>query len=132
MNPKWVLKAAVLSIHYEQILEHGGVRGIRSLSLLESAIHRPQDKWFYRANKRISLLDLGAAYCYSLTKNHPFFDGNKRTALVTTFLFLRRNSIEIVATRQDSFLLMVGISESKFTEQQIVHWLRERKSRKSP
>jgi len=78
---KWLPKGAVLAIHARQLAEHGGATGVRDDGLLESALQRPQDKLAY---EKPDAADLAAAYAFGIARNHPFVDGNKRTALVVS------------------------------------------------
>ena len=94
MTPRWIDLSVVLAVHEQQIAEHGGLTGIRDLSLIESALKRPQHLLLYNDP---DLFDLAAAYGYGLAKNHGFLDGNKRTAYVVTRLFLVLNGQDIDA-----------------------------------
>ena len=75
-EPIWVLAESVKAIHKRQIAEHGGGAGIRDSGLLESALAKPKNTFFY-AKGNSSIPDLAAAYAYAIAKNHPFIDGNK-------------------------------------------------------
>ena len=77
----WLEKALVLAIHDRQLAEHGGTGGVRDEGLLESALARPQQLHAY-GDPAPDLADLAAALAYGLARNHPFLDGNKRTAAV--------------------------------------------------
>lgn len=85
-EPVWVLDAAVEQIHRLQIAEHGGLEGIRDANLLDSALWRPKQLFSYLGNES-SLTQLAAAYAFGIARNHPFIDGNKRTAFVVCLLF---------------------------------------------
>lgn len=87
-NFRWLLKQAVLAMHARQLTEHGGRQGIRDEGLLDSALNSPISKTEYGDP---DIANLAAAYSFGIAKNHPFVDGNKRTALVAARAFLRIN-----------------------------------------
>jgi death-on-curing protein len=93
-EPVWVRPEIVLAIHDEQIAEYGGSAAVRDQGLLSSALARPQN---LHAGGRPTLADLAAAYAFGVAHDRPFADGNKRTALVVTELFLALNGVELVA-----------------------------------
>lgn len=91
MKPfKWLTIAEVLSIHKDQILENGGIGGLRDMGLLESSLARPRNSFSYEPNRDI--FDIAAEYAYGIIRNHPFIDGNKRTAFATAAIFLLANN----------------------------------------
>jgi death on curing protein len=118
---RWIKKDSVLAIHEEQIAEHGGLGGIRDLALLESALARPQNIEAYGSP---DLADLAAAYAVGIARNHPFLDGNKRTAWVVAEIFLLKNSYELTATDRASLPTMLAVAEGSMSEPQFAAWLR--------
>ena len=86
--------AEVVTIHSDQIGWYGGETGVRDMGLLESAIAQPRASfggaWLHK-----NLFDMAAAYAFHISQNHPFFDGNKRTALASALVFLRMNGTRI-------------------------------------
>lgn len=122
MSWVWLSKRVVLSIHNEQIAEHGGQAGLRDEGLLESALARPVNKAGY---DEADVVDLAAAYGYGLARNHPFVDGNKRTSLVIVELFLALNGGELVADDAACFQTFMGLADGAMTEEDLVTWLRE-------
>ena len=100
----------VEALHAEQLRLHGGAAGIRSEDMLESALARPLQKIAYGAP---DLCELAAAYLFGIAKNHPFVDGNKRTAFAAADLFLFFNGLSVEASQQDviQFVLMVAAGE---------------------
>ena len=86
---KWILESTVHAIHDEQIAEHGGLQGTRDITLLQSALARPQNLSLY---ENPDIAALAACYAVGIAKNHPFNDGNKRTAFVVMELFLLLNN----------------------------------------
>lgn len=79
-EPYWVRLNIVLQIHSDQIIEHGGDDGIRDVNLLQSALAKPENIFAY--NLTADVQQLAAAYGFGISQNHPFIDGNKRTAYV--------------------------------------------------
>lgn len=124
MNVIWIEHAAVLAFHKRQIAEHGGSDGVRDEGLLSSALARPQNTLAYREDA--DLADLAAAYAFGIAKNHPFIDGNKRTAHVVMRTFLLLNGHDIIAEPQDKYLTMLSLAEGTLSEESLANWLRER------
>jgi death-on-curing protein len=121
----WLEKALVLAIHERQISEHGGSAGVRDEGLLESALARPQQLHAY-GNPAPDLADLAAALAHGLARNHPFLDGNKRTAHVTYRTFLALNGAELIAPDEEKYLTMLALAEGKLGEREFAAWLRGR------
>jgi death on curing protein len=111
---------AVLA-HDLEIAAHGGSEGIRDMGLLESALARPRNIWAC-ADSPPTLAILGAAYAFGISSNHPFVDGNKRTALVVSFAFLDVNGQEVVASQEDAYLTILGLAAGEITEYQLAQW----------
>ncbi|MDE3016259.1 MAG: type II toxin-antitoxin system death-on-curing family toxin [Pseudomonadota bacterium] len=121
IEPKWVSEDTVLKIHQRQISEFGGSEGVRDMGLLQSAIARPLNAYHY--NQVVSLTKLAASYAFGIAKNHTFIDGNKRTALVTCFLFLMKNGFVIKATDEERFTAILSVAEGLMDEEQLTAWL---------
>ena len=121
----WLEKALALAIHDRQLAEHGGSPGVRDEGLLESALARPQQLHAY-GDPVPDLAGLAAALAHGLARNHPFVDGNKRTAHVAYRTFLALNGAELVATDEEKYLTMLALAEGKLGEQDFAAWLRER------
>src|SRR2546422_11485639 len=98
----WLLEEAVREIHQRQIAEHGGSLGIRDEGLLLSALARPQNLLAYGEDP--DLAALAAAYAFGIARNHPFIDGNKRTALVTARTFLLLNDADLEASQEEKYI----------------------------
>ena len=98
-TPNWLLRSVVEAMHFEQIAEHGGASGIRDPGLLDSALARPLNLWAYASP---TLFELAASYAFGVVKNHPFVDGNKRTAFLSAYLFLRLNEADRFTRRRGS------------------------------
>src|SRR6188508_2449621 len=102
----WIGKALALAIHERQLAEHGGTAGVRDEALLESALARPQQLYAY-GDPAPDHCDLAATLAHGLARNHPFLDGNKRTAHVVYRTFLALNGAELVATQEEKYITMM-------------------------
>src|SRR5699024_8276914 len=98
----WIEKRLALAIHDRQLAEHGGSSGVRDEGLLESALARPQQLFAY-GDPPPDLADLAATLAYGLARNHPFVDGNKRTAYVACRTFLELNGASLSASREEKY-----------------------------
>jgi death on curing protein len=121
----WLLEETVRAIHHRQIAEHGGSEGLRDEGLLSSALARPQNLLAY-GEAPPDLASLAAAYAYGIARNHPFVDGNKRTALVTARTFLLLNGVDLNATQDDKFLTFVSLAHGSISEEELAAWIRKR------
>lgn len=119
----WIEKALVMALHDRQIAEHGGSPGVRDESLLESALARPQQLFAY-GDPAPELAGLAASLAFGLAKNHPFVDGNKRSAYVSYRTFLELNDVELEATLEQKYLTILGLAEGKLSESEFAAWLR--------
>ena len=97
-EPEWVLRETVFVLHEQSLAQFGGAAGIRDEGLLDSALSRPENAF---ACGKPALFTLAAGYAFGLAKNHPFTDGNKRTAFVTAVLFLELNGLVFGAGEVD-------------------------------
>ena len=125
MQIVWLLEEALIAIHHRQIAEHGGGEGLRDEGLLSSALARPQNLLAY-GEPSPDLASLAAAYAYGIARNHPFVDGNKRTALVAARTFLILNGVDLNATQDDKVLTFVSLAEGAISEQELADWIRKR------
>ncbi|NRF69067.1 type II toxin-antitoxin system death-on-curing family toxin [Aquincola sp. S2] len=119
----WIDPAVILAVHEEQLAEHGGAAGIRDHGMLESALGRPRNLAHYGEPDAAAL---AAAYGFGLARNHPFVDGNKRSAFVAVELFLRLNGFQLDASDADCVLVMLGLAAGDTDELTFAAWLRER------
>ena len=110
--------------HDLQLAAHGGSTGIRDAGLLESALAKPKNILAY-AESTPSLATLAAAYAFGISTNHPFVDGNKRTALVVSFAFLDVNGLEVTATQEEAFLTFLSLAAGELTEAEMALWFAE-------
>lgn len=113
-----------MAVHERQLAEHGGGEGVRDASLLESALARPQQAHAY-GDPPPDIAALAAALAYGLANNHPFVDGNKRTAHVCYRLFLALNGVELVATDEAKYIAMLGLAEGSLSESEFAKWIRQ-------
>ena len=117
----WVDPKVLLAVHDEQLAEHGGAAGTRDAGLFESALARPRNLAHYG---QPDTADLAAAYGCGIARNHPFIDGNKRTAFVAVELFLRLNEQDLAAHDSDCVLTMLSVAAGTLDEAAFAAWLR--------
>ena len=132
-EPRWLARLAVDSIHSELLREHGGSAGLRDENLLESALARPRHLVAYRST--VHLAQLAAAYGFGIARNHPFVDGNKRTALMAMYVFLGLNGWELAADEEDAVRTVLDLAAGTLEEADLATWLRKharRAAAKSP
>ena len=118
---KWLLKKAVLNMHVRQLAEHGGGTGIRDEGLLDSALQRPVNKAEYGEP---DVAELAAAYAFGIARNHPFIDGNKRTALVASRTFLWINGYQVTANDADKLKTFLALASGELSENELANWFR--------
>ena len=116
----WLDKEVLLAVHDEQLAEHGGNSGVRDMSLFDSALARAPNAAAYG---QPSVATLAAAYGYGIARNHPFLDGNKRTAFVAVELFLMLNGHRLTADDAQCVLTMLDVAAGSITEEQFAQWL---------
>lgn len=109
------------AVHARQLAEHGGLAGVKDDGLLESAMARPSNKAAYGEHDPFVL---AAAYGFGVARNHPFADGNKRTAWVMVRLFLRLNDIPIAFEKADAIRTMLALAAGELSEDAFAAWLR--------
>jgi len=122
-EPVWVLKKTVLAIHNLQLAEHGGSTGLRDEGLLDSALGKPHHVFAY--DNEADIFRLAASYAYGIAKNHPFVDGNKRTALAVSITFLDLNGWDVNAPREEEYFTFLGLAEGTVSEEQLAQWFRD-------
>jgi death on curing protein len=121
----WIKRALVVAIHERQLAEHGGGCGIRDERLLESALARPQQLQA-DGDPPPDLADLAASLAFGLMRNHPFIDGNKRTAAVACETFLLLNAAALQADDIELYPIYVALAEGTLSEADFAAWLRSR------
>ena len=117
----WIDPSVILAVHDEQIAEHGGSAGIRDQGLLESALARPLNLAAYGKPDHASL---AACYGAGIAKNHPFVDGNKRTAFVAVELFLALNGWKLMASDADAVIAMLAVADGALAAAAFADWIR--------
>jgi death-on-curing protein len=117
-EPTWIRQDVVLAMHDEALKEHGGPEGVRDMGLLESALARPKNLFAY-SDEVPSLARLAAAYAKSIIANHPFVDGNKRTAFTVSLTFLLLNGMIVTAAKEDRVLTFWSVAEGSLNENQL-------------
>lgn len=123
----WLDAAVLRAVHEEQLAEHGGASGTRDEALFESALARPLNLAAYGTPDAAAL---AASYGVGLAKNHPFVDGNKRTAFVAVELFLDLNGYELTADDPSCVLTMLAVAAGTLDEPVFAAWLREHSQRR--
>ncbi len=119
-EPIWITEKIVLAIHEDQLAQHGGTLGIRDENLLGASIARPKHLFAYG---NPTIFDLAAAYGYGLAKNHPFIDGNKRTAFMVMYTFLGLNNYWLEVTEMEVVVKIEGLAMGTETQEAIALWL---------
>jgi death-on-curing protein len=121
-EPFWLTVAMIVAIHDEQLAIHGGSAGLRDNALLESALDRPRNKWAY---EQAELPELAAAYGFGIARNHPFIDGNKRTALLAIYTFLGVNDVDFVVPEADAATMILALAAGEVSEDNFARWIRD-------
>jgi len=122
-SPLWIEEEVVLLFHQRQIAEHGGTDGMRDIGLLKSALARPQQLLTY-GDPPPDLIALAASYAHGLARNHPFLDGNKRTAAIACELFLNLNGIFFTVDETVKYPNYLALAASEHSEESFAKWLR--------
>ena len=117
----WIEREVIVAVHDMQLAEHGGLPGTRDAGLLDSALGRPQHLAAYGEP---DIAALAAAYGWGIARNHPFIDGNKRTAFVAIELFLQLNGGALHASDADCVLTMLSMAGGDLPEDTLADWLR--------
>jgi death on curing protein len=121
-EPFWLTRQMVVAFHDEQLAIHGGAGGLRDEGMLESALDRPKNKWSY---ENTELYELAAAYAFGLARNHPFVDGNKRTALLALYTFLGVNGIDFDVPEAEAAAMMISLAAGEVSEGGLTRWIRD-------
>ena len=122
-GPVWISEELVIAVHARQITEHGGSAGIRDKSLLRSALARPQQLYAY-GDPSPDIAALAASLAYGIAKNHPFVDGNKRTAAVLCELFIMVNGMSLEASDQEMLSVFLALAGGSLNEEELADWIR--------
>jgi death-on-curing protein len=119
-GPEWFDIDLVLDFHAEQLALFGGADGIRDRGLLESALARPLNKFGYGET---SIAALAADYGFGIARNHPFIDGNKRTALASMIVFLGLNGLDLCAPQEAATAIILSLAAGEITEELLAQWI---------
>jgi len=122
VDPLFLTLDEVLAIHHDQLVRYGGGSGVRELELLKSAIATPAVT-FGGTFLHESLTEMAAAYLFHISQNHPFVDGNKRTALAAALLFLWLNDLRVEADDDALYNLVIGVASGKTTKARVAMFL---------
>jgi death-on-curing protein len=120
---EWIAVSVVYAVHEAQLAEHGGIAGIRDEGLLSSALARPQNLAAY--GEQADAAALAAAYAFGIARNHPFLDGNKRTAFVVMELFLNLHGWVLNADDAQCIATMMALAAGSLSERALATWLRD-------
>lgn len=119
--PRFLSAELATAVHDRQLAEHGGAVGVKDIGLLGSAISRPINKHGYGED---DLCALAAAYAFGIARNHPFVDGNKRTAWVMARLFLQLNGVSLAFDKGDATRTMIALAAGELAEEAMAEWFR--------
>jgi death-on-curing protein len=118
----WLGRRIILAIHETQLARHGGALGVRDEGLLESALARPLNHASYGEP---DIVELAALYAIGIARNHPFIDGNKRTAFAALVLFLSQNGMELEAPGAEAVVMMLAMAAGEVPDEAFTAWVRE-------
>lgn len=121
-EPVWIEQAAIIALHDRSLALHGGPSGIRDEGLLESALQRPMNRFFYEGET--SLAALAATYAVGVASNHPFVDGNNRAAYQTLILLLALNESPLQADRVEAIETMLAVAAGRLDIEALAKWIR--------
>lgn len=117
----WLARQLILAMHDEQLAEHGGAIGVRDEGLLDSALARPLNRASYGDP---DVVELAARYAIAIARNHPFVDGNKRTAFAALFMFLALNGMEFEPPEVDATVTMLRLAAGDLPDDDFTAWVR--------
>lgn len=121
---KFLDKKAILAFHRDQIESYGGSQGIRDEGLLESALAQPQAS-FGGEYVHEGLFEMAAAYGFHICQNHPFYDGNKRTALIAMYTFLYVNGYRLAADKKSLFAIIIDLANGNVAKKELASYLEQ-------
>ena len=124
-EPIWIDPDVVVAVHAAQLAEHGGQDGVRDAGLLDSALQRPRHRWAF-SDPKPDTIALAASLAFGVCRNHPFLDGNKRTAWVLCRTFLRLNGADVSASQSEIVTAVLALAAGETPEDDYAAWLRER------
>ena len=121
-EPSWLTRQIIVAIHDEQLTIHGGASRLRDEGMLDSALDRPRNRWAY---EQADLPELAAAYAFSIARNHPFVDGNKRTSLLALYTFLGVNGVEFIVPEAEAAAIILALAAGDVDEVGLTRWIRD-------
>jgi death-on-curing protein len=121
-NWVWVREDIVLTLHDEQLAEHGGASGLRDLGLLQSALARPENLSVYGEPDAAAL---AAGYAFGIARNHAFVDGNKRTAATVALMFLDLNGVAFDIGEAELVVMVLALAAGELEEDAVATWFRD-------
>lgn len=121
-EPVWIDERDTLALHDRLLALDSGATGVRNIGLLQSALARPRQLYAY--GDAPDTVDMAAAYTVGIVRNHPFVDGNKRTAFVVGVLFLEINGYRFTASEEDATKAVLGLAAGTLDETSFIRWLR--------
>ena len=121
-EPVWIRAIEALAFHAQQIALFGGSEGARDQGPLQSALARPKNLFAY-ADRPLTMAELAAAYAFGISSNHPFIDGNKRTAMQVAFVFLEFNGFPVTASQEEACLTFLSLAAGQISEPELALWL---------
>ena len=127
VEPIWITPTMVQVIHNDQVATHGGAYGLRDEGLLASALARARHRYGYEEG--VDIYRLAADYGYGIARNHPFIDGNKRTAFQVMYVFLKVNGSDLDAPEPEVVLVMQSLAAGEISEDELAQWLKQYSSR---
>ena len=127
-KPVWIDERDALALHNRLLALHGGAGGLRDRGLLQSALSRPQQQYAYA--EAADIIDMATAYTAGILRNHPFLDGNKRTAFIVAAIFLEMNGWRFGASEDDAAVQILALAVGELTEAAFASWLKANSQRK--
>jgi death on curing protein len=121
-GPTWLTFPQVTAFHIQQLDEFGGLSGLRDFAALESALARPANLYAY---EQADLPALAAAYAHGIAKNHPFIDGNKRTAFMSAYVFLGLNGLDLVMSEPQAVESVLALASGELSQTEFANLLRK-------
>jgi death-on-curing protein len=120
-KPLWLDEADAYAIHDRVIADHGGPSGVRDVTLLQSALARPQQHFAY--SKKPTIIEMAALYIAGVVGNHPFLDGNKRTGFVLGIVFLELNGFHFTASEEDATQTILALAAGVLPASELTDWV---------
>jgi len=122
-EPRWITELSLVLLHAEALAEYGGKEGLRDEGMLQSALARARNLFFYQDVSNLAVL--AAAYAFGIARNHPFIDGNKRAALLTIGLFLEKNGFELEVSKIAATQVILQLAAGELDEKALANWISE-------